>query len=41
MAEKINYKFSEDKVQKELEKYILDTYHQHYNKNKFQKVINY
>jgi len=36
MSEKINYKFSEDTVQKELEKYILDTYHQHYNKNKFQ-----
>ena len=36
MSENFNYKFSEDKVQKELEKYILNTYHQHYNKNKFQ-----
>ena len=36
MNEKINYKFSEDKVQEELSDYILNTYHQHYNKNKFQ-----
>ena len=36
MTEKINYKFSEDKVQEELSDYILNTYHQHYNKNKFQ-----
>ena len=36
MSENFNYKFSEDKVQKELAEYILNTYHQHYNKNKFQ-----
>ena len=36
MSENFNYKFSEDKVQKELESYINNTYHQHYNKNKFQ-----
>ena len=35
MAEKINYKFSEDKVQKELEKYILDTYLFSFNDNDF------
>ena len=33
---RFNYKFSEDKVLKELEIYILNTYKQHYNKNKFQ-----
>ena len=36
MNEKINYKFSEDKIQEELSDYILNTYSQHYNKNKFQ-----
>ena len=32
----LNYKFSEDKALQELEIYILNTYNQHYNKNKFQ-----
>ena len=33
---RFNYKFSEDKALQELEIYILNTYKQHYNKNKFQ-----
>ena len=32
----LNYKFSEDKILAELKTYIDTTYHQHYNKNKFQ-----
>ena len=36
MSEKIDYKFSEDAILKELEKYVSFTYSQHYNKNKFQ-----
>ena len=33
---KIDYKFSEDKTLKELEKYIDSTYDMHYSKSKFQ-----
>ena len=36
MSEKIDYKFSEDTLIRELGQYISDTYSQHYNKNKFQ-----
>ena len=32
----IDYKFSEDKTLKELEKYIDSTYDMHYSKSKFQ-----
>ena len=32
----LNYKFSEGEILAELKKYIDETYHQHYNKNKFQ-----
>ena len=33
---KVNYKFSEDKLTQELKDYIESTYTQHYAKNKFQ-----
>lgn len=32
----INYKYSEDRLLKELKKYIDETYSEHYSKNKFQ-----
>ena len=32
----INYKYSEDRLLKELKKYIDETYGEHYSKNKFQ-----
>jgi len=32
----LNYKFSEGEILAELKEYIDKTYHQHYNKNKFQ-----
>ena len=33
---KINYKYSEDKILEELKKYIDSTYDEHYSQNKFQ-----
>ena len=32
----INYKYSEDRILKELAEYINSTYNQHYSQNKFQ-----
>ena len=32
----LNYKFSEDKLLEDLKDYIDKTYHQHYNRSKFQ-----
>ena len=32
----INYKYSEDRILKELAEYIDSTYNQHYSQNKFQ-----
>lgn len=34
--EKINYKYNEDALLKELKEYIDETYSQHYSQNKFQ-----
>ena len=36
MVAKINYAFSEDKVIRELQDYVDDTYNQHYAKRKYQ-----
>lgn len=33
---KINYKYSEDKILQDLQKYIDKTYDQHYSQNKYQ-----
>ena len=38
MSEKVNFKFSEDKVIKELYDYISATYKGHYSKNQFQST---
>ena len=36
MDNKIEYKYSEDRILKELKEYIDKTYDQHYSQNKFQ-----
>jgi len=36
MAEKINYKYNEENLLKELKSYVDTTYGQHYSQNKFQ-----
>ena len=36
--EKIDFKYSEDRIIKELDLYIKSTYGQHYSKNKFQST---
>ena len=38
MAAKINYAFSEDKVIRELQKYVDNTYEQHYAQRKYQST---
>ena len=38
MAEKIEYKFSEDKALKDLKGYIDQTYDSHYSRNKYQST---
>ena len=36
MSKKIDYKYSEDRLIKELQEYVDATYGQHYSQNKFQ-----
>lgn len=36
MDEKINYKFHEDRILRELKAYVDSTYDEHYSRNKFQ-----
>ena len=38
MVAKINYAFSEDKVIRELQEYVVDTYDQHYAQRKYQST---
>ena len=38
IVDKKVYTYNEDKYLKELQDYILDTYKQHYSKNKFQLI---
>ena len=35
-SEKIDYKYSEDRILKELKEYVDQTYSQHYSQNKYQ-----